>query len=141
MEADAGDESGVNVEEGRIKKVLKSPPVAGLLIGIAAGGVIIWYSIAAWDGHLVMISIPVLVIVLVFDQSRGIMNFISSFGVREPFIIMLALLWYAQYGFFSGIVYWLLRKKMKRHFAIIVLVLILAFSFSMIYALNKLTGY
>jgi hypothetical protein len=44
--------------------------------------------------------------------------------------------WYAQYGFYGGIAYWLMRKKLPRPLALLCIVILFAVLFVFIYWRN-----
>ena len=116
------------MEKGRIKKVLKFPPVTGLLIVLALGEMFIGIWALTNNDDFIYFSCP---LHYLWNSLTAIEKFT---GLRHytVFVVLLSL-WYIQYGFFSGLFYWLARKKMTRPPALVILLIWLVLSLYIIH--------
>jgi hypothetical protein len=122
-----------------MKRILKSPPVVGLATGAGVGiiSVLMFLFLGADGGdYHFAFSIHNDLMEIVLDAFVGLVSRIDG----DCIVCFVLLLWYGQYGFYGGIVYWLLRKKLKRPFAILLLTFFFIMLFALIYWLNGYFG-
>jgi hypothetical protein len=133
------------MKKDKVKMIVKSPPVIGIIAGIVAGGFVLFFSFVIVDAPpLLEVSIPIHVFDLLFNESDGLLStYVPS--IRGPLVYPIIILvlegWYAQLGFFSGVFYWLLRKKLDRRLAALILIFALALACLLMYVWNSASGY
>lgn len=129
------------MDKEKFMKILKGPPLLGLFIGAGIGLIsfILLLIFSEAILYFFYFSIPMKYFQEMSDGpiDNLIGNFISPYSPIVVFAIMF--LWYSQFGFYSGLFYWLLRKKFRRRFSILILIFFLVISIIIIFIYNGKT--
>jgi hypothetical protein len=131
------------MEREDIKRILKSAIVRGLVAGTVAGAFFIFFGLAFDWIFFLNVSIPIPLFVFVAESFEDILYFMPFRGgvLTIVYAIGIILIWYAQCGFFGGVLYWLLRKKLEKAAATRIVMYAVLFGCAVIYLINKATGY
>ena len=126
----------------KAKKILKSPPIVGLIAGIGVGGLVVllvgfWYVGSDYFFLLLLPGSFLAALAWYLDDLIEALG-LDFFNLQiDVYRVIILLMWYAQFGFFSGVVYWLLRKSLKSGETLFLLGLLLLASFLAIFVLNN----
>ena len=90
-----------------------SPPLLGLRIGFVYGGLMCILYFYYWQIRESMLF-GVLELFSCFTFPEPIYSEFEEFWPSRFFCSAFLIVWYMQYGFWFGVFYWALRKKLKR---------------------------